>query len=199
MNKKQLHHVWTRLRGVHPLYIVGVAVIMTLVSVAALRENNLKMIQLRSAVYEADRNNGDVQGALTNLQRYVTTHMNTSTYNKQDNIYPPIQLQYTYERIKAAGGGQISNDQLYIEAQAHCERTNPEGFGGRFRVPCIQEYIKTNGARAATVPDALYKYDFIAPKWSPDFAGWSVAATVLCYAAALGLWLVRRWFQSNVR
>ncbi len=198
MNKRQMHHAWTRLRRIRPWYFAAAGLLCLAVAVYGLRANNLEMVRLRNAVYQADKDNGDVQTALTNLQRHVTSHMNTDLSNGPNGVYPPIQLKYTYERLKASRSGQTSNEQLYSEAQAHCERTNPNGFGGRFRVPCIQEYIKTRGAKTAEVPDSLYKYDFMSPVWSPDLAGFAVLATILCFSLALGLWVFERWFKARV-
>lgn len=198
MNKRRLHHVWTRIRQVRPWHLVLAGLLCLSVGVYALRENNLRMVQLRAAVYEADRTGGDVQGALTDLQRYVTSHMNTDLSGGSNAVYPPVQLKHSYERAQAAISAQSGNEQVYIDAQVHCERTNPEGFSGRFRVPCIQEYVRTHGASTAQVPDSLYKYDFMSPVWSPDLAGFAVLATMLCFSLALGLWVFERWLKSKV-
>jgi hypothetical protein len=148
------------------------------VSIYALRQNNINMIKLRTAVYEADKNNGDVNTALNNLRKYVYGHMNTNLSSGGNSIKPPIQLKYTYERLQAASQVQANqnNTSLYTEAENYCQGQIPANLSvsGRARVPCVQDYVTTHGASAKTVPSALYKFDFVSPVWSPDLAGWSL-------------------------
>lgn len=181
------------LQAVKPSYVLIAAAVSCLVCIGALRSNNLHMVKLREAVYAADKNNSDVSGALTELQHYVTSHMNTDLTPGRNAVYPPIQLKYTYERLQAANAGSASNAQVYSDAQAHCESLNTTDFSGRNRVPCIQEYVKTHGGTVPpAVPDSLYKFDFISPTWSPDLAGWSAISTVGLLLAALVLFIVQR-------
>jgi hypothetical protein len=46
-------------------------IISAVICVAALRNNNQTMIDLREAVYATDKNNGDVNAALNKLRAYV--------------------------------------------------------------------------------------------------------------------------------
>src|SRR4051794_15921280 len=78
MNKRQLHHLWTRLRLIKWWYFLITAVLCTVICLFALRANSEHMGKLRDAVYAADKDGGDVQSALNSLQAYVTAHMNTS-------------------------------------------------------------------------------------------------------------------------
>src|SRR5690349_383020 len=71
----------------------------SLLCVLALRHNNVRMTQLRDAVYVADKNNGDVNAVLNNLRKYVYAHMNTDLSSGSHGIKPPIQLKYTYQRL----------------------------------------------------------------------------------------------------
>ncbi len=181
------------LYGVKPVYLLAAAGISLVVCVGSLRANNLTMVKLRAVVYQADRENGDVRGSLTDLQHYVTSHMNTDLTVGRTAVYPPIQLKYTYQRLLAANSAQLSNEQVYSDAQTHCERLNSNDFSGRNRVPCIQEYVSTHGANAPkTIPDSLYKFDFVSPVWSPDLAGWSAVTTILLSVLAIGLGIVRK-------
>ncbi len=153
-----------------------------MVSVFALRANNQHMIKLRDVVYQADKNNTDVVGPLKNLQAYVTTHMNTNLSAGPTPVYPPVQLKYTYERLVRAQGDAVgkANATLYTAAQAYCEQQNSTDVSGRNRVPCIEQYVQQhNPAKLPQIPDALYKFAFVTPKWSPDLAGWSIAITIL--------------------
>ena len=203
MNKRQLHHTWTWFRHIKPWYFLLAAVLCGLVSVGALRSNNQTMADLRQAVYTADKEGKDVQTPLNELQAYVTAHMNTSLSSGNTAVYPPIQLQYTYQRLVESEAKKLqgSND-LYTEAQAYCQTQNPTDFSGRNRVPCIEQYVQQRGAGAATVktiPASLYQFDFVSPQWSPDVAGWSLVATVLFALLAVIKFAVDRYIKKLVR
>lgn len=189
MNKRRLHRIWSRVLLIQTGYLLTLAIVSTVVCVFALRANNQHMVKLRNNVYAADKNDGDVAGSLKNLQAYVTAHMNTSLSEGANAVYPPIQLKYTYERLVQAEYQKTQNNQLYTEAQHYCEQQNSVDFSGHNRVPCIEQYVESHGGtQAATIPDALYKFDFVSPKWSPDLAGWSLvvaAASWLLFIVSL--------------
>ncbi|HVV66973.1 MAG TPA: hypothetical protein VHB72_02795 [Candidatus Saccharimonadales bacterium] len=201
MNKRYLHHAWTKFRAVKPWYFLILAIVMTLVCVFALRANNEHMATLRQDVYTADKNDGNVEQALRNLQAYVTSHMNTNL-SGPNAPYPPIQLTHTYNRLlQAQAKASAGNDQLYTEAQQYCEQQDPVDFSGHNRVPCIEQYVQAHGgggSTTASIPDALYKFDFASPTWSPDLAGWSMVIAVLSWLLFIGVVIARRWFKHNV-
>jgi hypothetical protein len=197
MHRRRLYHIWTRVRGIKPWHFFVLALICLIVSIFALRANNLKMVQLRDAVYTADKNDGDVSKALTNLQRYVTAHMNTNLSAGNTSVYPPIQLKYTYDRLRAQQL-QLSNASVYNDAQKYCESQNSSDFSGRNRVPCIESYVENHGVKPQAIPDAMYKFDFISPAWSPDLAGWSLVATFFFALVGLVWWLFRHWLKRRV-
>lgn len=200
MDKRYLHHVWTKLRWLKPWYFLVLAIIATAVCVFALRANNEHMVQLRNAVYQADKDNGDVAGALRDLQAYVTSHMNTDLSSGSNAVYPPIQLKYTYERLVQAQKDAQTSSQLYTQAQHYCESRNSVDFSGRNRVPCIEQYVQSHGgAKPSTIPDALYKFDFVSPRWSTDLAGWSLLAAMLLWLSFAVSLLVRLWFKHNTK
>lgn len=184
-----------------PWYFLVVAILSTVVCVFALRSNNEHMVKLRDAVYVADKNNTDVNGALHNLQAYVTAHMNTNLSSGPNAVYPPIQLKYTYDRLVQAQTGALSGDQLYTDAQHYCEQQNSTDFSGHNRVPCIEQYVQSHGggrAPVANVPDALYKFAFVSPKWSPDLAGWSLAVTIIAWLLFVVTFITDRWFRHHI-
>ena len=125
--------------------------------------------------------------------------MNTSLAAGNTSVYPPIQLKYTYQRLQDAAQEKAatSNTTLYSEAQKYCEQQDSTDFSGRNRIPCIEEYVTSHGGVAAQkIPDSMYKFDFASPTWSPDFAGWMLALTILfafllVVRIALGLILKR--------
>lgn len=198
MDKRYLHHLWTKVRPIRPWYFLLIASISAGLCVVALRANNLEMVSLRNAVYAADKNNSNVQGALQMLQVYVTSHMNTDLA-VPDGPYPPIQLVYTYDRAVQAAGEQVSasNTQIYTDAQHYCEQQDSHDFYGAYRVPCVQQYIHNHGVTdIPTIPDSLYKFDFASPAWSPDLAGWSMVVAALS-GLTFVVWAALRWMLKR--
>lgn len=196
MNKRHLHHLWTKFRILKPWYFLTLAILSGLICLFALRANNQHMVKLRNAVYSADKNDTDVQTALSQLQAYVTGHMNTNLTAGNTSVYPPIQLKYTYQRLQAAQSDQLANanSDLYTDAQHYCEQQDSVDFSGHNRVPCIENYVETHdAAQLPVIPDALYKFSFISPSWSPDLAGWSLVVAATCgllFVVALALKLI---------
>lgn len=200
MNKSHLHHLWTRFRKVKPWYFLIAFVITTGLSVDALRQNNLTMARLRTDVYQVDKSNGNVEAALKNLQAYVVGNMNTDLSSGPNAPYPPIQLEYTYQRLETAEQQRVSsvNSTVYTQAQAYCQQQNPISFSGRTRVPCVEQYVNTHGTTAQTIPANLYEFDFLSPLWSPDTAGWLVLASFALLLLFMLSWSINRWFKHQL-
>ena len=161
------------------------------------------MIVLREAVYTADKDSGDIEGALKTLQAYVTTHMNTNLSAGDNTVYPPVQLKYTYDRLVQAQSGKTAeqNQQIYTEAQKACEQQNSTDVSGRNRIPCIQQYVQSRTTTSSTsaIPDALYKFSFVSPRWSPDLAGWSIVVGIFSTILFVISFIVNRWFKRQLK
>ncbi|MGC1177142.1 MAG: hypothetical protein WA843_03670 [Candidatus Saccharimonadales bacterium] len=217
MNKRHLHHTWTKLRFIKPWYFLILTAISVLICGLALRANNEHMITLRDSVYAADKGASttsadssdsvenqsvpDVETALKKLQNYVTRHMNTNLGAGSNAVYPPIQLKYTYERLVKAqtDAAAQANSQIYTDAQHSCEQQDSTDFSGRNRVPCIEQYVQAHTTQQSPpIPDALYKFSFISPRWSPDLAGWSLVATMVSFLLFVVAFVANRWFRHAV-
>lgn len=198
MNKRHLHHVWRRFQLVPAWYFLLAAVICGTLSVVALRNNNLHMLRLRDAVYQADEKDGNVEAALRQLRAYVYNHMNTNLNSGNNAIYPPIQLKHRYERLIATEKKRVSdaNTKIYNDAQIICERQFPQGFFGAGRIPCIEQYVANRGVKEQAIPDSLYKFDFVSPRWSPDVAGWSLLLMGLLVLAAAVRAIMEKWLRT---
>lgn len=169
------------IRAIKPWYLIALTVIVASICIFALRANNEHMNQLRNDVYIADKKGGNVELALENLDKYVTSHMNTDLSSGPNGIYPPIQLTHSYNRAtqNLQVALQQQNSTLYTQAENYCQAKIPQGFSGRYRVPCIEQFITDHGLKVNNTSTALYQFDFISPTWSPDLAGWSLVATIL--------------------
>ncbi|HSW65544.1 MAG TPA: hypothetical protein VLI54_00205 [Bacillota bacterium] len=180
MYRRYLHHLWARIRPVKTWYFLVITIVCALTCAFALRANYQQMIQLRQAVYATDQQNGNVVQSLQTLRAYVGSHMNT-TLATAEGVYPPIQLKYTYERLRQAekARADLANSVIYTDAQHHCEALYPSSFSGGPRVPCIEQYVKEHASTPKAIPDAMYKFDFASPRWSPDLAGWSLVFAII--------------------
>ncbi len=167
-------------RKVHPWYFLVLTILFGTLCLTQLRKNNEGMIVRRAAVYKADKEAGDVEGALRELRSYVYSHMNTSLASGANAIHPPIQLKYTYERLQAVQQAKLGeyNSTLYSQALEKCHEQG-EAATAQDTIGCIQNYASSRGVELGDIPDGLYKFDFTSAKWSPDLAGWSMIGAVL--------------------
>lgn len=195
----QLKHHHSKWRFL-PAILLIVILVSGALAVLSLRQNNLNMIKLREAVYVADKNGGNVEGALQNLRAHVHSHMNTDVSGGDNTINPPIQLKYTYERLAAAEKERVAsiNAKVYTDAQVTCERQNPTSFSGGSRVPCIEAYVARNGVEERPIADSLYKFDFVSPRWSPDNAGWSLVVFAASLMGLIGALVIDRLANRHV-
>lgn len=201
MHKRKLRHYWHRLRALPALLFIALGIGLAVISVYALRSNNQRMLELRTAVFTADEQNGDVEGALRELRTYVYAHMNTDLAASDNAIRPPIQLKYTYERLVAAEKARVAvaNEQMNTQAQAVCEQRIRAGESSRIRVSCIQDYLSANGTTERDIPEDLYKFDFASPSWSPDLAGWSMVGAGVCFFLAIFSFGAERLIRRNLQ
>jgi len=201
MNKRYLHHLWTYVRRVRVWQLLVLFLLLAVICVFALRANNLGMVRMRDAVYSADKNGTNVEQSLQNLRAYVQSHMNTDLSDGNTGVYPPIQLKYTYERLQQAEQQRVTaaNAALYPAAQAFCQEQNSSDFSGRNRVPCIENYVNQYGTKVRTIPDSLYKFSFISPSWSPDFAGWTLALSIICLLLAAVRLAIAWWAKRFLK
>ncbi|HET7639182.1 MAG TPA: hypothetical protein VFK47_10620 [Ktedonobacteraceae bacterium] len=181
MNKSYLHHLYAALRSLKVWYFLVAAAVLAVIAVFSLRQNYVTMVDLRNDVYATDQANGNVEAALQKLRSYVGAHMNTGLARGSDAVYPPIQLKYTYERLQAAEKARVeaASRSIYTDAQKTCEALYPGSFSGGPRVPCIESYVSSHAVQAQVIPDSLYKFDFVSPRWSPDLAGISLLLSVM--------------------
>lgn len=153
-----------------------IGLIFGLLAIYGLRHNYSKMNELRTAVNVADQQNGDVEKALQDLRKYVISHMNTNLTSGSNSIKPPIQLKYRYERLQTTEAERVKayNTKVNNDGTTICTRQYPDPGYNPPRVQCLQDYVAKNSITDGGVPDSLYKFDFISPKWSPDLAGYSL-------------------------
>ncbi len=194
-----MHKHVKKAANLHYRWWLGFFLLSALITVFALRANNQHMVQLRDQVYAADKNGQNVEEALDKLRSYVYGHMNTNL-STNNNIKPPIQLQYTYQRLEstALDRAQLTNEKIYNDAQNYCQATIPQGFYGTGRVPCVQKYVSEHAPQSLpkTVPASLYQFDFLSPSWSPDLAGFALLLTGVLFMC-MTVSLIRHMFAGK--
>ena len=171
----------------------GASVLFGILFMFGLARNGHGAVARYNTLIAADQAGGDVQKALNDLRGHIYKHMN-SEIGGPNGIYPPIQLNGTYTRLVEAEQKRVEevNGSLYQKAQQYCEENGSQGFSGRNRLDCINTYVDQNGTKPQKIDEALYKYDFAAPRWSPDLAGFSLILLLLCLAVTitqLGMYL----------
>lgn len=163
--------------------LIILLIISLLVSATFLRLNNIGMVERREAVISADEEgNGDIIiQRLYELQRYVSTHMNT-------DLSGGVKLQASYSRDWAAWNAdrysaQNANGDIYQKAVDVCK---PQfSYTSSAYIHCISseldKYPPASDLASATSepPEAAYIHSFTSPLWSPDWAGWTVLISVL--------------------
>lgn len=182
VNKKKLHHWLVVIRRVKLWQLIIIFVLLAFGSVYLLRQNNLKMVELRNLVNQADQDAGDVHGALVDLGQYVTSHMNT-------DLGEGIFLQHSYRRaydqlLKQQADKVNPNSNVYQDAENSCR----DQFGNQsfsLYLQCVQQKLASLApgqdplSNVKPPPQELFKYNFVSPKLSFDLAGFVVLITFL--------------------
>lgn len=197
MNKRRLHHTLVVLRQVKTWQLLVVLAVLVAASAFFMRQNNLRMIELRNLVMQADEQNKDIPAALNNLQSYIATHMNTSMGDRG------IYLEHSYQRAydaavqKAAQGGSASAV-TYQQADKACQDLFSKTSSFPAYIQCVTDKVAASGAAADPIasiqaPSAdLYRFNFAAPVWSPDVAGFTLL-TAMLVAAIIAFRLILMW------
>ncbi|CAN5414793.1 hypothetical protein BH10PAT4_BH10PAT4_1170 [soil metagenome] len=171
-----------RLQRVHTWQLVVLLILAAFLAATFLRLNNIGMVQRREAVLTAD-DAGDSEVTITrlyDLQRYVSSHMNT-------DMGKGLYLEASYKRDIKTAYEKVSTDanpngNIYKKAQDVCApkftRWSPA-------------YVQCTSSELAKYPAATdlvnnvqlpradsYLHVFVSPLWSPDFAGWSVLVCI---------------------
>ena len=178
IHKRKLHHYLTVIRHINSWVIVALIVIFTGLAVYGLRQNNLRMVELRNNVLAVDQANGDRDAALRALGDHITNHMNT-TLNR------PVELVYSFNRAveEARKDAEANtNSDIYRRAQNNCEISS---IPLTARAQCIQDFVSENAAPGENpapleLPSKdFYIYTWASPAWSPDLAGISILMALL--------------------
>lgn len=160
-----------------------VLILLVVVAATFLRLNNIGMEQRRDAVHAADKagNSAQIISALSNLQQYVSAHMNTDLGNG-------VFLNYSYSRAyealnKQSATSEDPNGNVYEKASSYCDPQFPY-YTWAYQQCIVQQLQKYPGSNTlstsqTSLSTALYTHNYASPLWSPDFAGFSVLACLV--------------------
>lgn len=178
------------------------------VAATFLRLNNTGMVARRHAVADADKtgNTEEVTARLLDLQRYAAAHMNADT----GTIY--LQEQYNRDVKKQATEASTTGSAKALEIRKAADAVCQPQFHGwspayvRCYVNELNQHSsdEINTAHLELPNSALYRYSFVSPRWSPDFAGWSIlvclvlAALIVVRLVTIGVLrlLLKRYYKE---
>ena len=172
---------------------------MGFITATFLRLNNIGMIQRRDAVLQADKGTDTTitQTRLYDLQRYVAAHMNANM--------GVIYLEGQYKRdsqkvIESASSDSNPNGNVTKKAQEVCGPKYAHlGSYSQAYEQCMISQINSfappeaGPSEVKLPPTDQYRFSFVSPLWSPDFAGFSVLIcllivfTIFARLAAIGI------------
>lgn len=195
-----------QLQKVKTWQLILLLILMAFVAATFLRLNNTGMIQRRNAVAAADKsgNINDITARVYDLQRWSAAHMNADS----GTFY--LQEQYNRDAQRALSDNASLSDQsanANAQAEAVC-KPQFHGWSTAYMQCFLAELAKHPGAERLPEPKmpnpTLYRYSFISPLWSPDFAGWSVAVCIGIIVMIVGRLLslgilrllLRHYYQS---
>lgn len=181
INKRKIRYYYKKLSWLKPWHLLLISAFFFVLAIGGLRYNNTRMIELRQAVTAADQAGKDVEGPLAELREFVYGHMNTDLSGGDNPINPPIQLKYRYERLLKSeeARAEKTNATITKRAEAECAKKFPAGGLNSKRVACVQSYVQTNAIDPTAVQGELYKFDFVSPRFSLDFAGICLALGII--------------------
>jgi hypothetical protein len=184
-DKRRVKKGIRQLQRVKTWQLLIVLLLVGFIAATFLRLNNIGMVQRRDAVLAADKT-GDqqvMQSRLYDLQRYAATHMNGDT--------GAFYLEQQYRRdaqklVDAAKDDSNPNGNINAKAEAICKPQYT--VWSPAYVQCFTDELSKfppspDPTQNVKLPStSLYRYDFAAPAWSPDFAGLSV---LVCFVIIL--------------
>lgn len=196
-----------QLQRVKTWQLLIVLILMCFVAATFLRLNNTGMLARRNAVADADKsgNSSEIAARIYDLQRFSAAHMNAGT-----GVFY-LQEQYNRDVKKQAEEAGSTGSTRALEIRKAADTVcKPQFYGWSPQyVRCYVNELNKYGANEiseselALPSSALYRYSFISPLWSPDFAGWSIvgvlAVATITLVRLVSLGVLRLLLQRHYR
>ena len=205
-DRRQVRRSIQQLQKVKTWQLVLLLILMSFVAATFLRMNNTGMVQRRNAVAAADKvgNVPDTTARIYDLQRWSAAHMNadSGTFYLQEQYNRDAQRALSQSSDLSAASAQANAD---AEAVCHPQFN---GWSTAYMQCFLAELAKHPSSEKLPEPKlpspALYRYSFVSPLWSPDFAGWSIVGCLVIIFMIIGRiislfvlrLMLRRHYQS---
>ncbi|MCA0228500.1 hypothetical protein LCH21_03540 [Patescibacteria group bacterium] len=205
-DRRQVRRSIQQLQKVKTWQLVLLLILMSFVAATFLRMNNTGMVQRRNAVAAADKvgNVPDTTARIYDLQRWSAAHMNadSGTFYLQEQYNRDAQRALSQSSDLSAASAQANAD---AEAVCHPQFN---GWSTAYMQCFLAELAKHPSSEKLPEPKlpspALYRYSFVSPLWSPDFAGWSIIGCLVIILMIIGRiislfvlrLMLRRHYQS---
>ncbi len=205
-NKRSVKRDIKKLQHVKTWHLVVLLALSLFVSATFLRLNNVGMVERRDAVYAADKvgDENAIWDRLYDLQRYAATHMNADTGDVYlDNLYKADVEAITKQTEQANANGNSSGAALLRAAYETCKNRYP-GYSPAY-IACVQSEQAKIPAGTVTIESAqfpspsLYRHAYIAPLWSPDYAGWAVLVSFVFAVAVIVRFCIEVYLRWQLR
>lgn len=206
MDKRSVKRSIKQLQVIKTWQLIILLILALFITATFLRMNNVGMIERRKAVASADKS-GDIdqiQQRLYDIQRYSAAHMNADT----GIMY--LQGQYNRDVQRQAEAASTSGSAKALEIRREAEEVCKPQFNGwsPAYVQCYVNELNKHPAdeistQLAPPSSALYRYNFVSPVWSPDFAGFSLLVSLLIAVVIivrlLGIAILRLMLRRHYR
>lgn len=205
-DRRELKHGIRRLQHMKTWQLVVLFLLFGFIAATFLRLNNIGMAQRRDAVMKADEAGDSVviQSRLYDLQRYVTSHMNAD----MGVIYLEHQYARDFEKSQTSSSGTTNpNGNIYRKAQDVCAPKYTHY--SQAYLQCTVDYLSQYAPASEPVSSAkglstdAYRYSYVSPIWTPDFAGFSVLICLLIFFMIIirlvGLMILRWMLKMSNR
>lgn len=215
-------HRRIKLHKVKSWYLLVLLIPLVFIDATLLRNNHIKMTELRDAVIAADAANDDaaIASSLNDLKEYVFSHIviNVVDNNGKQRITfgtGPFYLEHQYNRAAKSAleeaernlsGDSNPNGNIYAAASEACRPiaiANGWDWDNENYINCMLTEIQKYPSAAdiqdqivASLPSTgLYRHNYASPIWAPTFTGWMLLITLFIIIILIirGLiWLILR-------
>ena len=176
-----------RIERVATWQLVVLFVLSLFVAATFLRINNVGMLERRQAVYDADKQGNiyDIEDRLYALQRYTAEHMNASTGDVYLDKKYTRDVEQLVEQSAKADAERSAASKAFLDKTYQTCRDRYPGYSLAFTQCVGAEQDRQVGDVQQTIEPirfpspSLYKFSYLSPAWSSDFAGWSILVSVL--------------------
>jgi hypothetical protein len=161
-----------------PGYFFGLAVVLTLCALLALRYNMVTVERMQQAIIEKDKTGENVTTDIEELRKFALSHSQSSVQFTLTGRYERAQQKAEDEAVERQTG------KLYEQAQAACDRP---GVSSIAQAECVQKYVSARlkpgqNPQPYEPPepsDPEFSVLIASPAWAPDLAGFLLLGALL--------------------